>query len=163
MSQSQLVSILYVCDSCRRIRQVDISMEEIELEGDLYKVTDAHGNHEAILYLNSLYALERVINNPPAPPGEPIIKGLKVIEEEEALQKPEPWSGENQIYIPTKDPTRIPVHDVHKQIVLAMDGNNTLADILEGLRPEWPDLTPEFLVRVVHNLKVRGWIREKSE
>jgi len=135
-------------------------MDKLEgkLEGGLYKVTDVHANHEATLYFNTQYVLERVMLNPPAPPmEEPIIKGF-VAEAEEVPVEPFTWG--NRIFIPTKDATRIPVHDFHKLIVLNMDGKNTLADILEVLSPEWPDITPEFLLRVVHNLKIRGWIRE---
>ena len=158
---SQLVSILYICDSCRKIKHLDISIDKLEQEGDLYKITDVHGNHDAILHLNSKYGLERVINKPPAPPlDEPIIKGLTATEVEE-VPVDQLFKGANRILIPTKDASQIPVHDINKLIVLNMNGTNTLADIYGGLSPELPELTPEYLLRVVHNLKIRGWIREK--
>ena len=77
---SQVVSILYICDSCRTIRQLDVSKDKLVQEGELYKIKDVHSNHEAVLYLNSRYMLERVTNNPPSPPSDdPIIKGIKVL------------------------------------------------------------------------------------
>lgn len=159
---SPLVSILYICDFCRTIRQIDVSMDKLETEGDLYKAKDVHENHEAILFLNSQYELERVMTDPPATSlDEPVIKSIAVAGAEEALKKPENFTGANQIFIPTKEVHRIPIHEFHKQIVLNMDGKNTLADIFEKLRSSQPDLTHEYLLRIVHSLKIRGWIREK--
>jgi len=140
---------------------LDISTNKLEKEGELYKIKDVHTDHEAILYLNSRYALEKVIYDPPAPVvDEPIVKGLAITEEEEEEITPEAFSGANRIYKPTKDPHRIPVHDINKLIVLNMDGTNTLADIHAELKPEWPDLTPEYLLRLIHQLRIRGWIQE---
>ncbi|MFQ6125805.1 MAG: hypothetical protein ACE5R6_14550 [Candidatus Heimdallarchaeota archaeon] len=160
---SPLVSILYICDFCKAIRQFDVSMDKLESEGGLYKVKDAHENHEVILYLNSQYELERVTTDPPAPAvEEPIIKSLAVIEAEKGLKEPERFTWANRIFIPTKEIHRIPVHEFHKLVVLNMDGKNTLADILKKLRVDQPDLAPEYLVRIVHSLKIRGWVREKG-
>ncbi len=158
---SPLVSILYICDFCRVIRQFDVSMDKLESEGDLYKAKDVHENHEAILYLNSQYELERVLTDPPATSlDEPVIKSIAVTGAADALKEPE-FTWANQIFIPTKDVHRIPVHEFHKQIVLNMDGKNTLADIFEKLRSSQPDLTSEYLLQIVHSLKIRGWIQEK--
>lgn len=159
---SPLVSILYICDYCRKIRQCDLSMDDLKKEGSLYKVIDMHENHEVMLYLNSLYEVERVVSDLPPPLiDEPIIKSLADAAAEEGPTELENFTWANQIFIPTKEVHRIPVHDFHKQIVLNMDGKNTLADILETLRSEQPDFPSEHLLRIVHSLKIRGWIREK--
>lgn len=72
---NQLVSILYICESCRKIKQLDVSANKLKREGDLFKVKDIHANHEAILYLSPQFEIERVMFNPPPPPIEtPIIK-----------------------------------------------------------------------------------------
>ena len=159
---SQLVSILYICDSCRKIKHLDISIDKLVQEGDLYKITDVHGNHDAILHLNSKFGLERVINKPPVPPlDEPIIKGHIVQKVEEIPTEPQ-YEGLDRIYIPTRDPKRVPVQvELHKLIVLNMNGINTLADLYNGLSPDWPELTPEYILSLIHNLKIRGWIKEK--
>lgn len=157
---SPLASILYICDACRKIRKFDVSMDKIEREGNLYKVKDVHADHEAILYLNHQYTLKRVILNPPAPPmKEPIIKGPALAEEVPIG----PFKEANRIFIPTTDPEQIPVQiELHKLIVLNMNGVNTLGDLYEGLSPDWPELTPEYLLSLIHKLEVRGWIREKE-
>ena len=80
---SPVVSILYICESCRTIRQLDISKDQLVQEGELYKVKDVHANHEAILYLNSHNIPERVTNEPPAPrSNELVVKGLAALKEE---------------------------------------------------------------------------------
>jgi len=43
-----------------------------------------------------------------------------------------------------------------------MNGVNTLGDLYEGLSPDWPELTPDYLLSLIHKLEVRGWIREKE-
>ena len=74
---SQVVSVLYICDSCRTIRQLDVSKNKLVQEGELFKIKDVHSNHEAVLYFNSRNMLERITNDPPPPPSDdPIIKGL---------------------------------------------------------------------------------------
>lgn len=159
---SPLVSILYICDFCRKIRQFDVSMDKLTKEGSLYKVIDTHENHEVMLYINSQYEIERIITDlPPPVTDEPIIQSLAFTGTKEGPIESERFTWANQIFIPTKEVNRIPVHDFHKLIVLNMDSKNTLADILEKLRSEQPDLTPEYLLRIVHSLKIRGWIREK--
>ncbi len=161
---SPLVSVLYICDACRKIRQLDISADKLETEGDLYKIKDVHTDHETILYLNSNYGLERITNDPPAPPlDHPIVLGQALIESEEE-ETTELFTGANKIYVPASDPKRIPVQvELHKLIVLNMNGVNTLGDLYKGLNPDWSELTPEYLLTLIRNLEVRGWIKEKTD
>ncbi len=156
---SPLTSILYICDACRKIRQFDVSKNELKLEGEITKIRDMHANHEAIIYINH-NTIEKVIFNPPVPLlEEPIIKGPALVEEVPIG----PFKEANRIFIPTIDPKQIPVQiELHKLIVLNMNGVNTLGDLYEGLSPDWPELTPEYLLSLIHKLEVRGWIREKE-
>ncbi len=162
---SQFVSVLYICNACRKIKQVEIATDKLEKEGELYKIKDAHNDHEAILYLNSRYDLEIVINDPPAPPSErPVIKGLLRTEEDEPA--PATFEGVAQIFLPTtfgilsrRSTTQ---EETEKLILGNMDGEKTLGDIYELLKPEHPDLTPEQFVSLIHNFETNGWIKEKE-
>lgn len=157
---SPLVSILYICDYCRKIRQFDLSMDNLKKEGSLYKVIDAHKEHEVMLYLNSQYEVERVISDLPPPSTEPVIKSLAIVERSTV----EPFEGANRIFNTTKDVNRLPLQfQLQKLILLNMNGKKTLADILQGLSQDWPDLDPEYLSSVVHHCVVRGWIQEVKE
>jgi len=136
-------------------------MDKLETEGDLYKAKDVHENHEAILYLNSQYELERVMTDPPATSlDEPVIKSLAVTE----IPPVEPFEGAYRIFNTTKDVNRLPLQfQLQKLILFNMNGKKTLADILQGLSQDWPDLTPEYLSSVIHQCEVRGWIQEVKE
>jgi hypothetical protein len=162
---SQLVSVLYICNACRKIKQLDISTDRLEKEGELYKIKDVHTDHEAILYLNSRYGLEVVTNDPPAPPSEhPVIKGLLHTEEDEPSTVA--FEGATQIYLPTASgfvSRRIVTQgEIDKLILGNMDGEKTLGDLYEQLRSERPDLTPEQFIALIRDFETKGWIKEKD-
>jgi len=162
---SPLVSVLYICNACRKIKQVDISMDRLEKEGELYKVKDIHTDHEAILYLNTRYGLEVVLNDPPAPPSEqPIVKGLLRTEEDEPSTVI--FEGAAQIFLPTASgfvSRRIATQrEIDKLILGNMDGEKTLGDIYEQLKSEQSDLSPEQFLFMIRDFETKGWIKEKE-
>ncbi len=159
---NSLISILYICDVCRKIRQYDVSMNKLESEGDILKVRDKHANHEAILYLSQQYIIETVLFDPPALlMKEPIIKGLTVYEE--VPEEEELFAGANRIFTLTKNIDNLPIHfRLQRLILLNMDGKKTLADILKGLTPHWPDLSSKYIQDLVQQCEIRGWILEQK-
>jgi hypothetical protein len=153
---SPLVSILYICDPCQRIRLLDLSQNNLEPEGELYKVKDVHTDHEATLFLNAHFIVERIIFDPPLPLSEdPVVKGLKVTERAS-------FEGDDRIFVTTRDPTQMVLLD-GLQIAIAsnINGVSPLGDIYEKLSPDYPDFTHEYLLSFISKLAEEQWIREK--
>jgi len=153
---SPIVSILYICDPCQKIRLFDLSQDKLEQEGALYKVTDVHTDHEATLFLNSQYIVERVIYEPPVPlVDEPVVKGLRITEKIS-------FEGNDRVFASTRHPTQMVLLD-GLQIAIAcnINGVRTLGDIYENLNPDYPNLTPEYLLLFIAKIEAEQWIREK--
>ena len=155
-TMSPLVSILYICDPCQRIRLLDLSQNNLEQEGELYKVKDVHTDHEATFFLNAHYIVERIIFDPPIPLSEePVVKGLKITER--AL-----FEGNDRIFMTTRHLTQMALFD-GLQIAIAsnINGVRTLGDIYEIIIPDYPDFTPEYLHSFINKLDAEQWIQEK--
>lgn len=155
-TMSPLVSILYICDPCQRIRLLDLSQNNLEQEGELYKVKDVHTNHEAILFLNSQYIVERIIFDPPLPLSEnPVVKGLSITEKVQ-------FEGNDRIFVATRHPTQMVLLDgLQIAIACTINGIRTLGDIYEKISLDYPDFTTEYLLTFISKLEEEQWIREK--
>lgn len=138
-------------------------MKQLESKGDLFKIRDTHADHEAILYINNNNFITKVMFKPPAPlKEESIIKGITVYEEVPPEEE-ELFEGAQKIFNLTKNIDNLPIHfQLQRLILLNMDGKKTLADIFQGLAPDWPDLSPQFIENLVRQCEIRGWIREKK-